>query len=505
MAEHTSQIPRSSGVLLHVTSLPGRHGIGDLGPVARRWVDTLARARQTWWQILPLGPAGAGDSPYQCYSAFAGNPMLISPELLNKDGLLRRGDLAEERFPVDHVDYPRVRKHKGRLLDRAYERFIAGHGRGLRGEFEQFRRTHSGWLDDFALFMSLRDAQPGRSWTAWSRGLVLRKAAALKPARAELKYAIERHAFFQFLFYRQMAGLKRYANDKGVRLIGDLPIFISPESSDVWASPHLFRLDKNRRPTHVAGVPPDYFSETGQRWGNPLYHWPAMAKDGFAWWIDRFRATLETVDLVRIDHFRGFAAAWHVPAHLPTAIGGRWVKAPGRELFAAARRALGSLPFIAEDLGLITPDVDALRREFDLPGMRVLQFAFGGSPRDAFLPHNYERNTVVYTGTHDNDTTVGWYGSLDKNTKRVVARYVPVGTKDVAGELTRHAWASVADLAVVPLQDVLGLDSKARMNTPGRATGNWGWRATPQMVADGRFDRLGEMTEAYARAPSRGD
>jgi 4-alpha-glucanotransferase len=503
MAEHTFQIPRSSGVLLHITSLPGPHGIGDLGPVARRWVDTLARAKQTWWQILPLGPAGAGDSPYQCYSAFAGNPMLISPELFGRDGLLTRGDLAgSERFPAGHVDFARVRKHKGGLLARAFERFAGGHGRGLRGEFEKFRRSHSGWLDDFALFMALREAQPGRSWTEWSRDLMLRKPTALKSARAELGEAVERQAFFQFLFYRQMADLKRYANAKGVRLIGDLPIFVSPDSSDVWASAHLFRLDRNRRPTHVAGVPPDYFSETGQRWGNPLYDWRAMAREGFAWWVDRFRATLETVDLVRIDHFRGFAAAWHVPADSPTAIKGRWVKAPGRELFAAARGALGSLPFIAEDLGLITPDVDALRRAFDLPGMRVLQFAFGGSPADQFLPHNYERNTVVYTGTHDNDTTVGWYRSLDEKTKRVVARYVPAGAKDIAGELTRHAWASVANLAVVPLQDVLGLDSRARMNTPGRATGNWGWRARPEMVGERKLDRLAELTEAYARVGS---
>jgi 4-alpha-glucanotransferase len=502
MAEDTSHIPRTSGVLLHVTSLPSPHGIGDLGPVARRWVDTLARARQTWWQILPLGPAGAGDSPYQCYSAFAGNPMLISPELLGREELLTRSDLAEGRFPAGYVDFPAVRKHKAGLLARAHERFMAGHGRGLRSEFEKFRRSQAEWLDDFTLFMALRDEQPDRSWTDWSRDLVLRKPAALTSARSELSDAIERHAFFQFLFYRQMADLKRYANGKGVRLIGDLPIFVSAESSDVWAKPHLFRLDRNRRPTHVAGVPPDYFSETGQRWGNPLYHWPAMAKDGFAWWIDRFRATLETVDLVRIDHFRGFAAAWHVPAHQPTAMHGRWVMAPGRELFTAARKALGSLPFIAEDLGLITPDVDALRRELNLPGMRVLQFAFGGSPRDQFLPHNYERNTVVYTGTHDNDTTVGWYRSLDRRTKQTVARYVPGGPRDIATELTRHAWASVADLAVVPLQDVLALDSKARMNTPGRPTGNWGWRATPQMVTGRQFDHLADLTEAYARAPS---
>jgi len=499
MAPEQSTIPRSAGILLHVTSLPGPHGIGDLGPVAHQWVDTLADAKQTWWQILPLGPPGAGDSPYQCFSAFAGNPMLISPELLRKDGLLTRGDLDTGRFPVDRVDFARVRQVKGDLLSRAYERFT--HVRALHTPFEKFRREQADWLDDFSLFMALRDAYPDQSWTDWPKELVLRKSAALKRAREEFRDGIARHAFTQFLFYRQMAALKRYANGRGVRLIGDLPIFISAESADVWANPQLFKLDRHRRPTHVAGVPPDYFSETGQRWGNPLYHWAAMAKDRYAWWVDRFRATLETVDLVRIDHFRGFAAAWHVPAHLPTAIGGRWVKAPGREMFAAARKAMGHLPFIAEDLGLITPDVEELRRAFNLPGMRVLQFGFGGSPHDPFLPHNYDRNTAVYTGTHDNDTTRGWYRGLDAKTKKTVRRYVPGGGGDVAWELTRQAWASVADLAIVPLQDVLNLDSKARMNTPGRPTGNWGWRATDKMIKDRRLKELGALTEAYARAP----
>lgn len=499
MAQAHPTIPRSAGILLHVTSLPGPHGIGDLGPVAHRWVDTLADARQTWWQILPLGPPGAGDSPYQCFSAFAGNPMLISPELLRTDGLLTRADLDTGRFPTDHVDFARVRQLKGDLLARAYDQFTRR--RALHGAFDKFRREQAAWLDDFALFMALRDAYPDQSWTDWPKELVQRKTAALKRARQEFREAAERHAFTQFLFYRQMADLKRYANGRGVRLIGDLPIFVSPESADVWANPEIFKLDRHRRPTHVAGVPPDYFSETGQRWGNPLYRWPAMAKDGYRWWMDRFRATLETVDLVRIDHFRGFAAAWHVPAHLPTAIHGRWVRAPGHELFAAARKALGGLPFIAEDLGLITPDVDELRRAFDLPGMRVLQFGFGGSPHDAFLPHNYERNTAVYTGTHDNDTTLGWYRSLDARTKKTVRRYVPDADRNVAWELTRQAWASVADLAIVPLQDVLNLDAKARMNTPGRPTGNWGWRATEKMIGDRRIEALGELTEAYGRAP----
>jgi 4-alpha-glucanotransferase len=493
---------RSAGLLLHVTSLPGPYGVGDLGPDARRWVDALARGGQSWWQILPLGPPGAGDSPYQCYSAFAGNPLLISPDVLIEDGLLRRADVGGATFPSPgRVDFPRVRLFKEHMLRLAWERF-RGHPGKLAGPLESFRQQHATWLDDFSLFMALKEHHPNKSWSDWPRDLVVRRPAALNAARRELADAVGRHQFEQFLFFRQLDALRQYARGKGVRLIGDLPIFISPESSDVWASPHLFRLDKHRRPTHVAGVPPDYFSETGQRWGNPLYHWPAMRKDGFRWWVERFRATLAQVDLVRIDHFRGFAACWEIPAHLPTAIGGRWVKAPGDELFAAARAALGTLPFIAEDLGVITPDVESLRDSLGLPGMKVLQFAFGDSSANAFLPHNYPRNTVVYTGTHDNDTTAGWFRSLKAGEKKNVRRYAPQIDGHPAWELTRLAWSSVADLAVAPVQDVLELGSPARMNVPGRGTGNWRWRMTPDQLSPALIDRLGELTRTYGRAPN---
>jgi 4-alpha-glucanotransferase len=433
-------------VLLHVTSLPGRYGIGDLGPEARRWVDALARAKQSWWQILPLGPPGCGDSPYQCFSAFAGNPLLISPDVLIEEGLLTRADVGGASFSDARVDYPRVRRFKERLLRLAWERHTADR------QFERFRGEQASWLDDFALFMALKEAFPGRCWTDWPRELMSRKPAAMRAARATWADAIGRHQFAQFLFFRQLQNLRKYAHGKGVRLIGDLPIFVAQESSDVWANPHLFKLDRHRRPKVVAGVPPDYFSKTGQRWGNPIYDWRNMQRDGFKWWVERFRATLAQTDLVRIDHFRGFSACWEIPAHLPTAVGGRWVTAPGAALFAAAREALGGLPFIAEDLGLITPDVERLRDSLGLPGMRVLQFAFGDSAANPFLPHNYERNVVVYPGTHDNDTTVGWFARLKARERAAVRRYAPHVGDDPAWEMMRLGWGSVANLAIAPAQ-----------------------------------------------------
>ena len=505
-SKSSNQQPRTAGLLLHVTSLPGPYGVGDLGPAARTWVDALARARQTWWQILPLGPAGAGDSPYQCYSAFAGNPLLVSPDDLLADGLLMRDDLPADVLPQDRVDYRKAGALKSALLDRAWDRFQAGAGgRRLAGEFQRFVQSNAPWLDDFALFMALRDAHGTSDWPQWPRGIVRRQPAPLREARDALSGPVRRQQFAQFLFRRQLQALRQYARNKGVGLIGDLPIFVSPDSADVWANPHLFQLDRSRRPRAVAGVPPDYFSKTGQRWGNPLYDWDAMRRDGFAWWVARARATLDQVDLVRIDHFRGFEAYWRIPAHLPTAERGRWVRAPGRELFVRLREELGGLPFIAEDLGVITPEVEALRDEFALPGMRVLQFAFGGGGADnPFLPHNYVPNAVVYTGTHDNDTTAGWFAGLDKTTRAAVRHYAPDGrsngTWDPAQALIRSAWASVADTAVAPLQDLLGLGSKARMNRPGIGTGNWRWRFREGTLQGDRLDRLGELTATYGRA-----
>lgn len=490
---------RSAGVLLHVTSLAGPYGIGDLGPAAYEWVDVLSRAGQSWWQILPLGPPGAGDSPYQCYSAFAGNPMLISPQRLVDDGLLRAEAVGPPGFPAERVDYPAVTEFKRHLLADAWQAFGRGEAPGLRGPFKRFCTTQAQWLDDYALFMALRERHGPGSWTDWPRDLVMRDPSALQDARRRLADLIGRHQFEQFLFFRQLNDLRGYARRAGVRLIGDLPMFVSPESADVWANPGLFLLDERRRPRVVAGVPPDYFSKSGQRWGNPLYNWRAMKRTRYRWWVDRLRATLRQVDLVRLDHFRGFEAFWEVPARNRTARQGRWVKAPGAELLKRVRSGLGGLPFIAEDLGLITPQVEALRDAFGLPGMRVLQFAFGGSFDNPFLPHRYCRNAVVYTGTHDNDTTAGWYASLSKDEQARVRRYAACDGSHIAWDLMRIAWSSVARIAIAPLQDVLALDSEARMNTPGKPTGNWRWRVTPQMLRNDLLDWLRELTETYDR------
>ncbi len=492
---------RSAGILLHPTSLPSASGIGDLGPAAYEWVDALARARQSWWQILPLGPTGYGDSPYQSFSAFAGNPNLISLELLVRDGLLRATDLAGTDWPVDHVDYERVIAYKNDLTARAWDNFQAGAGKVLRPLFEEFRAREADWLDDYALFLALREAHDGVSWFDWPQEFVVRKPAALQQARQELTALLELHRFRQFLFYHQWRALKAYARAQGIRLIGDVPIFVAADSADVWTNPELFKLDKHHRPAFVSGVPPDFFSKTGQLWGNPQYNWPEHQRTGYAWWTARMRATLEQVDLVRLDHFRGFEAAWEVPADHPTAEKGKWVKGPGADLFRVLREKLGGLPFIAEDLGVITPEVLDLRQDFELPGMRILQFAFGGAPEKRFLPHQYERRTVVYTGTHDNDTTRGWFETLTKDELRFFRDYAPSTDGDAAWDLIRLAWASVADYAIAPLQDVLSLGNEARMNYPGRPAGNWRWRFRADMLTEGLLDRLAQLTEIYERGP----
>jgi 4-alpha-glucanotransferase len=490
---------RSAGILLHPTSLPGPYGIGDLGPQAYAWVDTLGRARQTWWQVLPLGPTGYGDSPYQSFSSFAGNPYLISPEVLVQDGLLTPPDLAGVHFPAERVDYGPVIQFKLHILARAWENFQSGTTPSLRPLFEEFCIHQAPWLDGYALFMALKEAHGGASWFTWPRELLRREPPALARAGQGLHDVVGRHQFGQFLFYRQWGSLKSYANHRGIRLIGDLPIFVSSDSADVWANPELFLLDEDRRPLVVAGVPPDYFSATGQLWGNPLYNWEALQQTDYAWWVARLRATLRHVDLVRLDHFRGFEAFWEIPAGMPTAEIGRWVKGPGANLFQALRQALGGLPIIAEDLGLITPEVEALRDQFQLPGMRILQFAFGGATEDRFLPHNYEHNTLVYTGTHDNDTSRGWYATLGERESTFLLRYIGRGDGDAAWDLIRLAWSSVADFALAPLQDVLSLGTEARMNLPGRPSGNWGWRYTEGMLTPAVLDRLTGMTDIYSR------
>lgn len=493
------QQTRTAGLLLHPTSLPGPYGIGDLGPAASTWVDNLVRARQTWWQVLPLGPTGYGDSPYQCFSAFAGNPYLISPEMLLRDGLLRQADLKGVCFPAERVDYGAVIAFKKSLVQQAWEQFQAGAASSLRTLFDEFCVRQADWLEDFALFMALKDAHGGVSWLQWPAELILRQPAALAQARRQLQSGMGLHQFSQFLFFRQWQELKHYAHQQSIRLIGDLPIFVSSDSADVWANPELFQLDERRQPTAVAGVPPDYFSLTGQLWGNPLYDWDALKQSGYAWWAARLRASLEQVDLVRIDHFRGLEAYWRIPAGMPTAEHGEWIPGPGAELFEALQSALGRLPVIAEDLGIITPPVEALRQQFQLPGMRILQFGFGGATEERFVPHNYDHNTLVYTGTHDNDTTCGWYAALTPKESGFLNRYLAAGVRDVAWDLIRLAWASVADYALAPLQDVLSLSSEARMNLPGRPTGNWAWRFTPDQLTSDLLDRLAELTELYGR------
>lgn len=490
---------RGSGVLLHPTSLPGPYGIGDLGPAAYAWVDTLVRAGQKWWQVLPLGPTGYGDSPYQCFSAFAGNPYLVSPEALVQDGLIAMADLGVLNFPEDRVDFGLVIQFKVRLLKLAWERFKAGAAATLKPAFEAFCDETAGWLDDYALFMALKDRHGGASWLTWELPLIRRETAALDQARSTLGDEVREHQFRQFLFFRAWQALKGHANVQGIRLIGDIPIFVSSDSADVWSHPEIFLLDEQRQPLAIAGVPPDYFSKTGQLWGNPLYDWDALKSNGYDWWVDRFQMTLQQVDLVRLDHFRGFEAYWRIPAGMPTAEVGEWVPGPGADLLTSLRDALGGLPIIAEDLGVITPQVEALRDGFGLPGMKILQFAFGGATEHRFLPHTYEHNCVVYTGTHDNDTTRGWYEAATEAERDLVRRYLARDGADIAWELIRLAWSSVADLAVTPVQDLLSLGSEARMNLPGRPYGNWSWRfrasaVTPQLVA-----RLAEMTELYSR------
>jgi 4-alpha-glucanotransferase len=495
---------RSSGILLHISSLPGAHGIGDLGPTAYEWIDQLAKAKQQWWQMLPLGPTGYADSPYQCFSAFAGNPNFISLERLVEERLLAADDLPGEAFPQHEVDYNRVTPLKHEVTEVAYRRFKAGATPKLTAAFSRFCRDESEWLDAFALFVALKERHGGVAWWEWPpEDRIFDPRRLADRAAGERAEPIELCKFRQFLFFRQWHRLRDYAHAFGVRLIGDMPIFIASDSADVWSRPELFQLDKDRRPRFVAGVPPDYFSATGQLWGNPLYDWPQHRETGYTWWISRLKSTLQLVDLVRLDHFRGFEAYWAVPAGSATAEPGSWQPGPGAELFDALKGALGQLPLIAEDLGVITPEVDALRRKFDLPGMRILQFAFGGAQEDRFLPHHFERHTVVYTGTHDNETTAGWFEHLSQQERGFLNAYAPGAAADPAWGLMRLAWSSVANLAIAPLQDVLRLGNEARMNLPGTAEGNWRWRVEAGKMTEELLGRLAEMTAVYQRQPAK--
>jgi len=506
------RFPRSSGILLHPTSLPGPFGIGDLGPQARRFVDFLAEACQTLWQVLPLGPTGFGDSPYQCFSALAGNPLLISPERLAEQGWLDRSALGGvPRFPESQIDFARVIGWKTALLESAARTFLRSAAPSDQASFQSFCDLNHDWLDDFALFMVLKQQHGCAVWSQWEPKIRWRDPAALAAWAEKLAEPIAIQKFLQFAFFGQWQELREYARAHGVRLMGDLPIYVAHDSADVWVNPQYFELDSEGNPAVVAGVPPDYFSATGQLWGNPIYRWSALARDGYRWWLRRFRAVLELVDMIRLDHFRGFEAYWEVPARETTAVHGRWVKGPGAELFRVAREALGELPLVAENLGVITPEVEAIRHEFGFPGMTILQFAFGNDPQaSSFRPHNYPREVVAYTGTHDCDTTVGWWTSEgrgestrsadDIRREREFARaYLNTDGSEIHWVFIRTLLASVADTVLIPLQDVLGLGSEARMNQPATIGGNWRWRYRPETLTAEIAQRLSDLTRVYER------
>ena len=496
---------RLSGVLLHITSLPSPYGIGDLGPAAYRFADFLARTDQRLWQVLPLGPVGLGASPYSSTSTFAGNPLLISPEPLLEYGLLTEADLAPlTDLPADHVDYERVEARKMNVLRTAFERYEADRSAVSETALEQFRADQASWLDDYALYAALKDAHDDDPWMDWEPPLVHRDPDALARARDTHAETIRMHVFWQYLFHRQWTALQSYCHARDVRLFGDLPIYVARDSADVWANQELFQLDEEGRPTVVAGVPPDYFSPEGQRWGNPIYDWDRMADNDYRWWKDRMRRTLDRMDLVRLDHFRGFDAYWQIPAASDTAVNGEWVDGPGAAFFESLEEELGDLPLVAEDLGVITDSVEALRDALGLPGMAVLQFAFEDDPSNEFLPHNYRRNLVAYPGTHDNNTTVGWWNEdLTGPKARSFARdYLNLDAAEtgVHRQALRALMASVADRVVTPLQDVLGLGSEARMNTPGNPNGNWRWRFVPEQLTEETEEFLGTLTRIYGRA-----
>jgi 4-alpha-glucanotransferase len=500
--------PRSSGILLHPTSLPGRYGIGDLGEWAYRFVDWLEAARQSIWQVLPLGPTSYGDSPYQALSTFAGNTNLISFDRLIETGWLTAPDFSDlPTFSEYRIDYGPVIEYHNKMLSLAYERFEVKATSQQREAFKTWCDANAYWLEDFALFVALKNHNGGKPWVEWSEDEALRNAEVIKAAQDKHARAIDEHRFRQWVFFSQWLELKKYANAKGIRIIGDIPIFVAHDSSDVWVNQSLFYLEKSGNPTVIAGVPPDYFSPTGQRWGNPLYRWDVNKQSGYQWWIQRIKATLDTVDIVRIDHFRGFVEYWEVPASEPTAVKGRWVKGPRSDLFRAIGEALGDLPIIAEDLGLITQGVIDLRDSLGLPGMKILQFAFGGNcGEDPFLPHHYPLNCVAYTGTHDNNTAVGWWnGEATNEQRQCMTEYIGSNIQQPNWEMIRIGMRSVAHTFIMPLQDVLGYGADTRMNTPGAPSGNWGWRFTPDALQHPAHGTLTYLTKLYSRAPKKGE
>lgn len=493
--------PRAGGILVHPTSLPVPFGIGDLGPATISLLDFLAAARQRLWQVLPLGPTGYGNSPYAMLSAFAGNPLLISPERLIEEGVLAHDDLiGHPVFPDERVDFGAVVPWKMALLRRSHSRFVASTPAAIRDDYDRFCEEQRGWLNDYALYAALKDAHDGTAWVDWEEPLAARHPEALSEAQRRLADEIAFYRYTQFLFFRQWSAVRHAARERGISIVGDLAIFVAHDSADVWAHPELFQLDARGNPTVVAGVPPDYFSKTGQRWGNPLYRWDVLRETGYAWWIERVRRALELEDYIRLDHFRGFHAYWEVPVECATATDGHWVSGPGDALFEAIAGALGEVPLIAEDLGQITPGVRAMRKRLGFPGMKVLQFAFGGNAKSIHLPHNYTPDCIVYTGTHDNDTTRAWFATREGHERMHVLRYHDCQPDTVVPAMIRAAIASVANLAIVPLQDVLGLDTGARMNFPSRSDGNWEWRFTSGQLTPELADWLATLATLYGRA-----
>jgi 4-alpha-glucanotransferase len=495
---------RSSGILLHPTSFPSRFGIGDLGLEAYKFIDFLEKSYQQYWQVLPLGPTGYGNSPYMCYSAMAGNPLLISPEKLIDEGLLTESDFANlPVFSGDKVDFEQVATIKIDLLKKACNNFKTQASSIQQKEFAGFCESKAYWLDNYALFMALKDSQNNASWYTWEPELAKREPEALDRIQRQLTGEIFYHKFTQYEFFRQWSNIKSYANMRGIEIIGDIPIYVAHDSADVWANPEIFCLDEETgAAAQMAGVPPDYFSATGQLWGNPVYNWEKLQKQDFKWWVQRFEAMLDYVDIIRIDHFRGFEAFWAVEQGEETAMNGEWIEAPGEELFDTIKQKLGKLPILAEDLGVITPEVEALRDKYEFPGMKVLQFAFGSDPGNPFLPFNYPRNAVVYTGTHDNDTTVGWFNTASDWEKRNLLLYLGcVSPEGIHWDLIRLALSSIANQAIIPLQDVLGLGNEARMNFPSIAEGNWEWRYQSEILTEELGDRLKMLTKLCGRAP----
>ena len=503
---------RSSGILLHISSLPGAHGIGDFGSPAHEFVEFLAASGQKIWQVLPLSPTGYGDSPYQCFSAFAGNPLFISLDSLRDEGLLSPADVANTpEFPEEFVAYDRVIAFKEKRLHSAARTFFEERDEANRRAFDAFCQEHRAWLDDYALFMACKKVHNNVAWIHWDKNIRQRDPAALKEWQDKLAPEIEFHRFTQFKFFQQWQRVRELCHRLGIRIMGDIPIYVAHDSADVWSHSELFRLDEDGRPSAVAGVPPDYFSATGQLWGNPLYRWDVSASSGHRWWIERCRASLQMFDLVRLDHFRGFEAYWEVPATASTAAGGKWVEGPGAELFRVLAAELGELPFVAENLGVITPGVENLRKEFGFPGMSLLQFAFGNDPQGpSFRPHNYSRELVAYTGGHDNDTTVGWWTSagVGESTRteedirkehNFTRAYLGFQNEEVNWIFIRAVLASVANTAIIPLQDVLGLGSEARMNLPGTVSGNWRWRFKPKALTREISDLLRAFTILFDR------